>query len=672
MQIKINGNTKITGVYTEAVKYAVKNLERDIEKKFYETDEEGTPISLECGKKDCLEEQYKIAVENGRLVIRAADELGFIYGIYEVSRAILGITEFWFWNDQKIERQQEILLPEHYYYESESYRVRYRGWFVNDEVLISAWSVDKKKEKPWEMVFEALLRLGGNMVIPGTDRNSKIYSGIASRMGLKVTHHHAEPLGAEMFVRVYPDLKPSYAENCEKYQKLWEDAIQRQKGQHVIWNLGFRGQGDYPFWEDNPEYQTEEARGNLVSGLIRKQYDLVKADDPHAVCCTNLYGEIMELYQKGHIRLPEDIIKIWADNGYGKMVSRRQENHNPRVYSLPETADGRHGIYYHVSFYDLQAANHITMLQNTEEFVKKELLHALEAGADDYWIINCSNVKPHVYFLDFIAQMWKTGDIDIEEHREVYVDSYFPDEEQQTAEQIRGCIRKYADAAVAYGEQEDEHAGEQFSNHVARSLISQYMKDETKRAENLEWTGGGATLSEQVRWYQKLCGEGIKHYKKYLDLCEKTVCEIRDENKMLFRDSILLHAQIHQHCYQGAYNITQALLQAMEKDYQHAFYFAGKAREEYLAADMAMHLREHGKWQGFYRNECLTDVKQTAWVLEGLMAYIRNLGDGPHYFHWQREFLYTEADRKVMLILNFENHLKDLELFDLMKKEWDS
>jgi hypothetical protein len=102
------------------------------------------------------------------------------------------------------------------------------------------------------MVFETLLRCGGNMVIPGTDKNALRYRTLASEMGLYITHHHAEPLGAEMFARAYPDL-------------------------------------------------------------------------------------------------PADVIKIWADNGYGKMVSRRQMNHNPRIAALPpENDSGKHGICFRV------------------------------------------------------------------------------------------------------------------------------------------------------------------------------------------------------------------------------------------------------------------------------------------------------------------------------------
>jgi hypothetical protein len=112
-------------------------------------------------------------------------------------------------------------------------------------------------------------------------------------------------------------------------------------------------------------------------------------------------------------------------------------------------------------------------------------------------------------------------------------------------------------------------------------------------------------------------------------------------------------------------------MEAMDGQYQTSFYYAGKAREEYLKANAIMRSREHGKWHNFYENECLTDIKQSAWLLESLMSYVRNLGDGPHFYEWQRDFLYSEEDRRVMLILVMENHLKDQELFALMKEKWD-
>lgn len=667
MSIVISRNTEIVSdIHTSPVERAIQNLRRDIRKACAETEVNGAQIRLEKGAFES--EAFCITGENEALVIRASDDLGFVYGIYEVSRSILGIQNFWFWNDQRIVPRNTYNVPDGYMYQSPPYTVVYRGWFVNDEVLIHTWSVNRRKEKPWEMVFEALLRCGGNMVIPGTDRNSGLYCQLASDMGLFITHHHAEPLGAEMFARAYPDLTPSYEEHGELFRKLWREGIHRQKDKNVIWNIGFRGQGDCPFWVNDPRYQTDESRGKLMSRLIQEQYDMVKEELPGAVCCTNLYGETMELYRDGYLEIPKDVIKIWADNGYGKMVTRRQDNHNPRIPALPDERDkGRHGIYYHVSFYDLQAANHITMLPNSPRFVLRELEEVLEHNVKDYWIINCSNVKPHTYFLDLIAQMWSDGKVDIEQHRDQYVSLYYGEENREA---VAASLADYPKYALAYGKHEDEHAGEQFSNHPARILVTQYIRDKNEPAQELLWAAGEQTLKEQILWYGGLCRKAKCNYEEYLLACERTDSMLTKSARELYRDSLMLQVKIHYYCFSGAYHTCSCLLKALDQEYERAFYEAGLARKEYLKADSAMRSREHGKWTGFYANECLTDVKQTAWVLEGLMSYLRSLGDGPHYYEWQREFLYSEEDRRVMLIMNMENHLKDEELFELMEEKW--
>ena len=664
MSHQINRNTMVFADNCErSVRRAIEVLYRDIKKTCRETEAGGMNIRLV--HRELPTEQFHIRVANSEVQIQAGDDLGFIYGLYEISRAVLGVNDFWFWNDQVFEQQSGFPVAADYQCDLQPYRVSYRGWFVNDEVLIHTWSVNRCQDEPWEMVFEALLRCGGNMVIPGTDRNGARYHELAIEMGLYVTHHHAEPLGAEMFARAYPSLNPSFAEHREKFIGLWSDAIQWQKEEKIVWNLGFRGQGDCPFWVNDPQYDTQESRGQLISELIGYQYELVKAADPHAVCCTNLYGETMELYQEGMLTLPDEIIKIWADNGYGKMVSRRQGNHNPRIPALPSKgSSSKNGIYYHVSFYDLQAANHITMLQNSPDFVRKELLQVLEHGGDDYWLVNCSNVKPHVYFLDLVAAMWRDGDTSVEEHRSSYIRRYYGENQ---ADLVAQCFKLYPQYAVAYGDWEDEKAGEQFNNHVPRMFVSDYMKNE-KRSEEMLWAVDADSLREQLVWYENLCRQAVDGYQQYLKKCEETAAVLTGAEECLFRDSLLLQVQLQKLCYSGAYLTCRSLLLALDGDYKMAFYQAGKAREQYLAADCAMRSREHGKWKNFYANECLTDIKQTAWVLQGLMSYLRNLGDGPHFFKWQKEYLYAEEDRRILLILNMENHLTDEELYQLMEE----
>lgn len=139
------------------------------------------------------------------LHIIGRDELGIIYGLLHYSRFALGVEPFWFWAELLPPKRDTIVLPS-LNVDSIPSKVRYRGWFVNDEVCLIGWKDDyPPTEQVWQPVFEALLRCGGNMVIPGTDLpRTGIHHKLAADMGLWITHHHAEPLGAEMFLRAFP------------------------------------------------------------------------------------------------------------------------------------------------------------------------------------------------------------------------------------------------------------------------------------------------------------------------------------------------------------------------------------------------------------------------------------------------------------------------------------
>ena len=663
----ITRESRILGVPSSGpVRRAAEALRRDIRATCAPEARHGLAIRLV--QSAMPPEQYCLSREGEEIRLSAGDDLGFVYGLYRISSDLLGVAPFWFWMDQPLRQQPGHAVPADWRVQSVPCRVRYRGWFINDEVLLDAWQVDGSREKPWEMAFEALLRLGGNLVIPGTDRNAHRYRALASDFGLCITHHHAEPLGAQMFLRAYPELVPSYAEHPGLFEGLWQEAIDGQKDHPTVFNIGFRGQGDKPFWADDPRYDTPESRGALMSRLISCQYDMVKASRPDAVCCTNLYGETMELYQQGYLTLPEDVIRIWADNGFGRMVTRRQGNHNPRIPALPHKGGGgHHGLYYHASFYDLQAAAHMTMLPNPPAFVRRELSEALRCGVEDYWIVNCSNVKPHVYPLDFIAAMWREGDAEPEEHLRGFCARYFGEENGQAAAE---CYRAFYAHTLPYGEREDEHAGEQFGNHCARMLVNQWIKDAAKPAAGMKWAVDEPTLWKQVLWYREKCQQAVAGYEALTRECAVQLTRMSGPGETLMRDSVMLQAELLLHTYRGSLLAMDSLLKAMEADWLNAFYLAGLAKDEYLAADRSMRDREHGKWHMFYANDCQADVKQSAWMMGVLMGVLRVHGDGPHFYQWQRRFIDSPEDAQIMLILNMENHLDNDRLHALMKARW--
>ena len=258
------------------VLHGIDMLERDRDKIFKESDCPANDIVLE--EKNALpEEQFTVVVSHDRITVTAGDDLGFVYGLLYISEHYLGVKPFWFWLDQRFERIERIDLEETSY-ESVTPAVRFRGWFFNDEVLMLKWKKNENGADGWKMAFETLLRCGGNMTIPGTDKMSRRNRKMAAEMGLWITHHHAEPLGAEMFVRAYPDVEPNFMEHPELFYRLWEDAVREQKDYKVVWNLCFRGQGDVPFWANDTsgQFDTPQKQGKLISDLIKKQCDIVK------------------------------------------------------------------------------------------------------------------------------------------------------------------------------------------------------------------------------------------------------------------------------------------------------------------------------------------------------------------------------------------------------------
>lgn len=132
----------------------------------------------------------------------------------------------------------------------------------------------------------------------------------------------------------------------------------------------------------------------------------------------------------------------------------------------------------------------------------------------------------------------------------------------------------------------------------------------------------------------------------------------------------MLQARLYAFWSEGALAVCQALQAGFVGDWARCFYLAGRAKRAYTAADAAMRAREHGKWIDFYANECQTDVKQTAQLCGYLMSFARTLGEGPHFYEWMRVFGDSEAQRRVMLILNTENHPDDDALWRLMEQRW--
>ena len=640
---------------TKPIENGIKILKRDIDKTCLNNNSRGK-IQLIFDEK-FPEEEYKIDIFDNVINIYAGEDLGFVYALLRISKDFLGIEPFWFWMDLLTKKRNEILIDK-LSLRNPNYVVKYRGWFFNDEVLFLGWKLNEEDRLGWKMAFEALLRCGGNMAIPGTDRMATENRQLASDYGLWITHHHAEPLGAEMFARAYPDLEADYFKYPDKFQKLWEDAVVAQKDYKVVYNLCFRGQGDYPFWENDKTgaYDTDEKRGKAITEIIKVQADIVKKYVQNPLFCTNLYGEILELYEMGYIQFPEDVIFVKADNGFGKMVTRRRGLHNPRVNAMPNPKETRpQGIYYHVSFYDLQAANQLTSFPNTVDFVNSELDAVLKNKGNEFWVINCSNVKPHTYMLDAVAKKWLGLEVSDESQSKEFACTYF-----KNRVDIAGAFRDYPKLTVAFGDYEDEHAGEQFYTETVRIITRHILLSDKNPIERLFWFTGDVPQEQQIMKFKKACLSKIDLLETYLD-----------KYKTFDDTTIYLNARLHYLGSKGLIRFAEAYELYKLESYEKAFVAFGDSAYYFEEADRILRASERDVWISFYSNEAQADYKFSAYIIKKAMGHMRTLGDSDWYHIWQQKYSYSKEDRGVHLILLNENHKTDDELYLDMKKEID-
>ncbi len=672
--VEKNTELRLPEPLTPAVGHAVEMFQRDVEKVLgsrLAVGGTGTgamiAVDYAAGDDEINGRPEAFAIRSSRgssspvLRITGSDDLGIIYGLLGVSRDHLGVDPFWFWTEKEPPRRTSVAIPARDAV-SPPPRVRYRGWFVNDEVCLIGWTdAYPPPREVWHPVFEALLRCGGNLVIPGTDlpRNG-IHYALASEMGLYVTHHHAEPLGAEMFSRAYPDKEPSFSRNPGLFESLWEEAIRRQKDSKIVWVLGFRGQGDCPFWAQDAAVDTPESRGELISRVIRRQYDMVRAHVANPACCMYVYGEITGLYRAGRIEVPDGVIKIWSDNGYGKMVSRRQGNENPRLPSLPRgTEKGPHGVYYHATFHDLQASSHLAMLANPPELVQEELCAALRAGADECVLVNSGNIRPHILMLDLAAEIWNRGEADAGAHLAGFGRRFFPSAPRDAAE----CYRGYFNAAIRYGENEDDRAGDEFYHHPARRIVDHWMKGKSDRTcSALVWAAGEIPFERQVADLGAKCESALPGWDALERRCLDLLSTLKGNEAAFFSDNLVLQTRLHRSGCRGLTELCRSFAAWSDGSLPLAFVRASRAIWSYRDSLDALSDAEHGKWRNFYRADWLTNVKSTVYSLEALRKYLRILGDSPDFFLWYRELLMPDTERKIYLENTHRRPLSDDEL----------
>ncbi|WP_416353700.1 glycosyl hydrolase 115 family protein [Agrilactobacillus fermenti] len=604
-KILISKDTSVVTDYTnDVLRNAARILTRDIAQTVTAQGDKNEIALILDSDRDQDETFLVTQVDDKRVEVHSGTARGVMYGALAISKQVLKIDEFWFWLDKLPKPTPYVTLQDTTQLRLPRYHVKYRGWFVNDELLLNHWEYRESTKNVWEMIYETLLRCGGNIVIPGTDTNAHLNRADAVKMGLMIAHHHAEPLGAEMFSRVYPDLDASYLKHPDLFKALWQKSIDEQKDNDVIWNIGFRGQGDRPFWLDDDHEYTLAEKAAVINKVIKIQYDMVKKADPNGQCAINIYGELTVLYNAGLLDVPKDVIQIWADNGYGKMVSRRQLNDDPRSEILKNGDPSiSQGIYYHVAFHDLQASNFLALLQIDPHYVANELNKVRAAGMDDMVMCNTGNIKPHILFLRLMMQFWRE-DFEVQSNAEIladYVNTYY--ETNQT--EIAALYQAYFDITFNYGKHTDQKAGEEFYTYTLRKIIATWIAQKQKLPE-MEWLTGDKKFIGQLAQIDELISDHVKPFAKLANQARLLLEKLPAEDSHRLYNDLWLSIAVHAYPLK-ALKLTIDAFDAFFADtddyYVNSFLCASQAAEALDQVLQAWQNNPTKKWAHFYDND---------------------------------------------------------------------
>lgn len=365
----------------------------------------------------CGWEQYTLRIGENRILIAGSDPRGTMWGIYRIS-SLLGIPAGIRFSEQVTEPCE--LLPDGHY-TLKPFTFRFRGWFLNDEDLLTQWHYGDMRELDYpfyqhittldslEYVVETALRMNINLLIPASfldicDPNQEKLVAYCVKRGLFISQHHIEPLGVghwyyqDYMKRLGRDTVFSYVTHKENAEAAWRHYAEKWAvyKEHVIWQLGLRGRGDVPVWKNDSTNQSLKEWGNTISEAIQTQYDIVEefcGPDFYSTC--TLWMEGAQLYNKGYLRFPAKTMLVFSDIGPTQMMARD-------FYEVQREERRGYGIYYHICFQGdgphlCQGTDWRKMEYNYGLFVRN--------GETEYSILNVSNVREFILSIEANARL---------------------------------------------------------------------------------------------------------------------------------------------------------------------------------------------------------------------------------------------------------------------------
>lgn len=343
------------------------------------------------------------------VVIYGSDKRGAAYGVFHLSE-LLGISPWNWWADVIPEEKSRVNIPK-IVYTSTTPSVKFRGIFLNDECWgLNPWASHTLEPgegnigpKTYAAIFELMLRLGANYIWPAMHPcTNAFYTNpenpkTAHNYGIFVGSSHAEPMLRnnvdEWDSKLMGDF--NYFTNRQNVLDYWATRVRQSSEYNSIYTLGMRGIHDSGMLGAGSLQEQVNGLQEIIGEQRKMIKNYVNSDVSSVPQAFVPFKEVLDIYDAG-LQLPDDVTIVYSNDTFGYLLRLPDTKQPSRV--------GGSGIYYHLSYWG-RPHDYLWLCSTHPVLLWSEMSKAAHFGANQIWIVNVGDIKPHEYKLSLFLDM---------------------------------------------------------------------------------------------------------------------------------------------------------------------------------------------------------------------------------------------------------------------------
>ena len=392
---------------------------------------------------------FRIAVQDGRIVVEGDGARGAAYGLLELSR-MAGVSPWIWWGDIVPEPKSRLVIDRDFSMMQQP-SVAYRGIFINDEDWSTRpWSCMNYEPgqkgriglQTYKRIFQLLLRLRANTIWPAMHEGTVAFfrlpgaKAVADSFGIVVGTSHCEPLLRNNVGEwnVAERGRFNYKTNRETVQQYWVERLKEVgNADGRIFTIGMRGIHD----SSMEGYNTDQEKLEGLQQVIDDQQRLLRKYVGNPARLNQMfvpYKEVLQLYEMG-LRVPDYVTLLWCDDNYGYVTRYSDQGEQQR--------QGGAGLYYHLSYWG-RPHDYLWLTTTQPGLIYNELREAYDRNVRRMWIANVHDVKVAGYDLElFLDMAWNINSVSaatLEQHYQAWLCRQFG---QETGLRLLPAMREF-------------------------------------------------------------------------------------------------------------------------------------------------------------------------------------------------------------------------------------